>query len=54
MDEDMGFDNWLESAYEERYEGEDYNLWEEQQVFLDNEGGDPESDLPEPEADWEE
>jgi len=33
MDEDM----FLEAQYEERYEGEDYNLWEEQQVFLDNE-----------------
>jgi hypothetical protein len=36
MDEDM----FLEAEYEERYEGEDYNLWEEQQVFLDNEGAD--------------
>lgn len=33
MDEDM----FLEAEYEERYEGEDYNLWEEQQVFLDRE-----------------
>jgi hypothetical protein len=32
-------DDWLEAAYEERYEGEDYNIWEENQVFLDNEGG---------------
>jgi len=28
-------DDFLEGAYEERYEGEDYNVWEEQQVFLD-------------------
>jgi hypothetical protein len=37
-------DDWLEAAYEERYEGEDYNIWEENQVFLDNEGSDEDSD----------
>jgi hypothetical protein len=47
-------DMFLEAEYEERYEGEDYNLWEEQQVFLDNEGGDPEVDFPEPEMAWDE
>lgn len=31
-------DDFLEAQYEERYEGEDYNNWEEQQVFLDQEG----------------
>jgi len=30
-------DDFLEAEYEERYEGEDYNVWEEQQVFLDRE-----------------
>jgi hypothetical protein len=34
----MNEDAFLEELYEERYEGEDYNLWEEQQVFLDREG----------------
>jgi hypothetical protein len=33
----MNEDGWLEGAYEERYEGEDYNLWEEQQVWNDRE-----------------
>lgn len=37
---------------------DDYNVWEEEQVFLDHEGydepADPETDFPEPEMDWEE
>ena len=46
-------DSHLESAYEDRFvddeqpyggqlqyeRDDDYNVWEEQQVFLDNEGG---------------
>jgi hypothetical protein len=37
-------DGFLESEYEERYEAPDYDVWEEQQVFLDNEGGDIEAE----------
>jgi len=40
-------DDWMESEYEERYEGEDYNNWEEQQVFLDREGKDDDTDTDE-------
>jgi len=47
-------DDFLEAQFEERYEGEDYNVWEEQQVFLDNEGGsdDAESEIDE-DVDWD-
>ena len=35
----MNEDSWLEGAYEERYEMEDYNLWEQNQVDADMAAG---------------
>jgi len=35
----MDDDGWLEMDYEDRYEGEDYNVWEENQIDADMAAG---------------
>lgn len=48
MDEDSGFDRFLEEMYEDRYGWEDprpdYDIWEENQLALDRDYDEPYDD----------